>query len=164
MIKINNNKGFTIIELVITIAILAILITFSIGPIRGLLLRNQVKNEVNLLQLDLVYARSEAINRAYPVVVKPTEVWTDGWEIFVDVNNNGTKDNDEEQLRVTAFTNAQLSLRDSDNHSPLIFTSLGSLKSATERAIAITHSELSERKTIFLAAAGTVSVRTVHND
>lgn len=52
-----NTFGYTIIELVVTIAILAILITFSIGPMRGLLLRNQVKNEVNLLQLDLVFAR-----------------------------------------------------------------------------------------------------------
>lgn len=162
--KLNKHtSGYTMIELVMTLAILAILITFSIGPIRSLLLRNQVKNEANLLQLDLSYARSEAINRAYPVVVKPIDDWQ-SWEIFVDVDDDGEQDSDEEQLRITAFGNSNLTLTDSADSALLTFTSLGSLKSAAERSLTISHSQLPDSKAIFVAAAGTVSLRTVHNE
>ncbi|MEZ5473313.1 MAG: hypothetical protein R3E90_16205 [Marinicella sp.] len=77
------------------------------------------------------------------------------------MNDNGVKDTNEEQLRETAFTNANLVLSDTEDHASLSFTSLGSLKSAAERIISITHPKLPENKTIFVAAAGTVSVRTV---
>lgn len=159
-----KQKGYTLVELVITLAILVILISFALGPIRNMLLRNQVSNQVNLLQLDLTFARSEAINSSYPVVVLPNESWTDGWEIFVDINGNDQKDEGEDTVRTTSFENDTLSLTDSQDGLPVIFTRMGSLKGSEERSLSVTHSELDHSKTIFMTVAGSVSIRKVPNE
>ena len=92
-----RNRGFTLIEMMVTVAILAILIAAVTPSFRGLLRDNQAATQANALVTSLMLARSEAIKRNAPVVMCRSNTgtscvgsnWADGWIVFADANNNG---------------------------------------------------------------------------
>ncbi len=72
--------GFTLIELVITVTIVAIFATIAVPAMRHLILTQYVRSGASNLQAALFYARSEAIKRAANVQVVPASgAWTNGW-------------------------------------------------------------------------------------
>jgi type IV fimbrial biogenesis protein FimT len=97
-------RGFTLLELLITIALLSIALAIAIPSINtGSALANA---EAKAFKAALNMARSEAVSRSRTVVLcasdKPTEAagscaggWTDGWIIYIDENANGGPDSGE---------------------------------------------------------------------
>jgi len=76
--------GFTLIELMVTLAILAILLTVGIPSYRQLVETNAISASGNDLYASLQLARSEAISREEAVRVTPTGGdWTTGWNVVV---------------------------------------------------------------------------------
>ncbi|HWP00906.1 MAG TPA: GspH/FimT family pseudopilin [Methylococcus sp.] len=81
--------AFTLIELLIGVALLAVLITVGIPGFRDFILDNRMTAEINSLLVDLNYARSEAVKRNVQVTVckrnaqgtacKDDGSWRDGW-------------------------------------------------------------------------------------
>jgi type IV fimbrial biogenesis protein FimT len=95
------NIGFTLIELMVTLAILAITVALAAPNMRGFIQNQRITTLTNDLMADLSTARTEAIRRATPVVVCSSSSgnacdgggnWANGRFIFADVNSNGSYD------------------------------------------------------------------------
>lgn len=94
-----NKDGFTLVELMVVIAILAITFSLSIPAYKDLLLRQKINGQANQLFSIIYLARSEAIKRSSVVTIcKSTNgqncggKWSDGWLMFADHNEDGTQD------------------------------------------------------------------------
>jgi type IV fimbrial biogenesis protein FimT len=77
-------RGFTMIELMIVVAIVAILATVAMPSMRDIVVRARLKTAAGDLHTSLMFARSEAIKRNGAVTVSPLGGGTDwavGWEV-----------------------------------------------------------------------------------
>lgn len=102
-------KGFTLVELVVSIAILAILTTLAIPSFRALIINNRITTQANEFVSDSTYARAEAVRRNTRVTVCYSTngtactlgaTWTGGWIVFTDPSGYGVVDPGETILRV----------------------------------------------------------------
>ena len=80
----NKNKAFTLIELLITIAIVSLLVSVAL-PYMGTLVANNVAREAaSMLELDLLYARNTAVTREVSVGITPAnDEFENGWRVAV---------------------------------------------------------------------------------
>lgn len=97
-------SGFTLIEMLVVLAISAILIAVGVPSFSYMVDRNRVAGEVNEMLADLALTRSEALARRGRVIMcrsaSPTSVgatcdgastdWNSGWIVFVDNTAAGT--------------------------------------------------------------------------
>src|SRR5574340_1654353 len=75
-------RGFTIIEMMITVVILVILIAVGIPSFRDFILVQRVKNASFEVFAALALARSEAVSRNNTVTITPPGGnWANGWQI-----------------------------------------------------------------------------------
>ncbi|OOG36933.1 hypothetical protein B0B52_19125 [Polaromonas sp. A23] len=89
--------GFTMVELMVVIAIVGVLVALAAPSFTELMRRNRLSAAASALQVSLSLARSEAVKRgsdARVTVAANTTAgaWTNGWTVFVDATgtaNNG---------------------------------------------------------------------------
>lgn len=79
----SQERGFTLLEMMVTLSILLILMVVGVPAMSDLIRDQRVKTGVNEVFIALAYARSEAIKRNASVVVTSTTAgnWKDGWTI-----------------------------------------------------------------------------------
>lgn len=92
----SDHEGFTLIELMATLAVAAILLTVGMPSMREFIERNRVSAYTNLLVGALQLAKSEAIKRGNLVILcksnaagngcNPSGAWKDGWLLYADMN------------------------------------------------------------------------------
>jgi type IV fimbrial biogenesis protein FimT len=94
-------RGFTLLELMVTISIGAILTTLAAPAMIRIIKGNRVQTEAASLLNDMQFARTEAVKRGSPVSICPssdgqtclgTSNWQSGWLVFNDDNSSGTVD------------------------------------------------------------------------
>lgn len=109
-------KGFTAIELLVTIAILGVLAAIAAPSFKPLFERWKVRQVTEELQSTFYVARSEAIKRGGGITIlrsgnttdcstvgSDTSLWSCGWTVFVDTNNDGKQDSGEDTLQTIAL-------------------------------------------------------------
>lgn len=90
------SAGFSIVELMITIVVLGIALTFAVPNMQQFIMNNRLTSQLNLLSSNLALARNEAIKQNAFVVMCATSdgescadaesPWQSGWIVFVDRN------------------------------------------------------------------------------
>lgn len=111
--------GFTLVELMIAIAVAAIVLTLGLPSFERLIERNQLAANINELVASLNFARSEAVRRNQRISICHSSDgatcsgsnYDEGWIIFEDIDQDGDRDSPvDEILRVHAALAQNLSL------------------------------------------------------
>ena len=99
--KQSQNRGFTLPEILITLGIVALVLSMAVPAVGTTIKNNRLATTLNQVVADLHFARSEAAKRgarvilcrsANPNAATPscggtTKVWTSGYLIFADDGN-----------------------------------------------------------------------------
>lgn len=133
MAQYSKEDGFSLIELIVTIAIAAIILTIGVPGFNSIVLNNKLSATVNHLVSDLHLARMEAIKRNDNVTICKRKIeitdcnrestWENGWIVFQDSNRNGIVDAGEEVIRVSSEIAPELTV--SFPRRRITFTSQG---------------------------------------
>lgn len=106
-----RQSGLTLLEMVVTLAVLAILLTIAIPSFSAVMYTSRLSSATNDLVAALHLVRSEAIKRNGRAVLckssnglacSASGTWEQGWMVFHDANNNAAQDAGETLIRAQA--------------------------------------------------------------
>ena len=150
-----RQRGYTLVEVVVTITILAILTSIALPSFISTVRNNRIIAQTNELITAFALAKSEASKRGARVslcgsdgaVCSGGTTWTNGWLVFSDINGDGSLDAGDELLNSfstdpqTQITTDQVSItyRSAGDITSItnVRISTGGCSSAWQRQIAI---------------------------
>lgn len=105
-------SGFTLVETLVTIAILSVLIALAGPSFRDIQQRWEVQSTAQAMESSLTLARSEAIRRAGKVALRQASTactpggWSCGWVVFSDQDGDGAQSSTEPVLQSVELSGA----------------------------------------------------------
>jgi len=135
----SRRSGFTLIELMVTLSVAAILMAIAIPNIRNFLSNNRLSSGVNDLLHSIQVARTEAIKRQQGSVVvcgttdpaagtaalSCTYNTFRGWFVFQDLNSNWQRDAGEPVLETHTLIDASVTVKPDANGDIVSFSASG---------------------------------------
>ncbi|WP_339668882.1 GspH/FimT family pseudopilin [Dasania marina] len=121
------NRGFTMIELMITLLIAAVLVVAAMPDMSATIERNRIDGYRADLIRDISFARQEAITRNIPITIcnsadgascTATTDWKLGWIVFIDKlsGTSGIVDGTDQVLKIHSAINSQDKLQATENY------------------------------------------------
>lgn len=116
-----QQRGFTVMELMVTSAISAVLVASALPSFRSNILNNRLATYTNRLVADVQLGRSEALRRGVPIILCPSanpgaavpacqnDGWASGWLLFASGDANSTFDSGTDTL-IRAFRGGDAAL------------------------------------------------------
>jgi len=170
----NKLRGVTLIEVLVTVAIVAVLTKVAVPSIQGAIQSSQISSTTNTFLADLRRARTEAIRRgsnvvmcrsnepekATPACSKSTDPgstgWVSGWIIFEDRNRNGDYDDGTDQLvRVQSAIAGIGSMVGGNDDQKIEFTAMGRPKNGAKTSYKIGAGDIAaERRRVVCLGTG----------
>lgn len=168
-------SGFSLLELMVAIAVLAMVVSISLPGMRDFVVGNRLSSNVNSFIGLINYARSEAIARNQDVMVctktagaltcASTTAWnTHDIEAYVDDDSSGQRNGAEEVLKTIAAVDPSgtSTAFDQGGSVPLVFGSAGFARAAQIFKIAVKSDDATYQarfgRTVCVSKAGRVRV------
>ena len=129
-----RSRGFTLVEMVVTLAVLVILSVVALPPLQAFAARNRIQALSSDFVSSLVLARTEAARAGLQVLVLPAaggvtgNEFGQGWNLYRDNNGDGVQDSGDTLLRTYAAVPSTLKLKGT---ATLRFSALGYLTPAS---------------------------------
>ena len=151
IVKINRARGFTLVELIVTLAVVAITITVGVPALTGTIKNNRITSEYNHFLTHIQLARSEALKRGRTVTICRSNngatcsgargIYEHGWLLYVDTaggNNDYIAGDGDILIRIgnPAATNTTIRGNDAAGNW-LSFNSIGMLDEGGSEAVLI---------------------------
>jgi type IV fimbrial biogenesis protein FimT len=105
-----QHAGFTLVELMVTLAIVVLLASLAVPGFQTLLVSRRLEAATDTLASDFRFARAEAVKRSARVSICASSnatactgsggLWKDGWIVFVDDDGDGAFETGDEIVRV----------------------------------------------------------------
>ncbi len=155
-----HESAFTLIELMIAIAVAAIVLTLGVPGFSRVIERNQLSAYTNQLVSSLHFARSEAVRRNQNIPICHSSDgsscsgvgYEDGWIVFSDGNGDGDyTDVGEELIRVNESLPSNYTMR-TNNLST--FNYRGNGGAPTGRIVLCKDNTLTKARAIFINQGG----------
>ena len=106
-IPLSTSKGVTLLELMITVLVLAVVLAIALPNFGTVIRSNRVATTSNEFMASVAYARSEAMRNNRGAVICPSTngetcggTWADGWIVWADRDGDGIQGGTETPLRV----------------------------------------------------------------
>jgi type IV fimbrial biogenesis protein FimT len=112
-----REQGFTLIELMIVLALLGVLSAVAIPNFSEMMANNRIRTNTNTFIGAFSYARSEAVGRGSSVRVSSlsgTGAWDSGLRVWQDTDGDNAYDAGEELRQISAFTSNTITATLSD--------------------------------------------------
>lgn len=110
-------QGFSLIELLTTLAVISILLFIGIPSINRLATNHHLKSVTQDLLTAIQTTRTLAVMKHKRAVLRAKDEWHQGWELFIDTNDNGKRDKNEELIfeqgglnKITISTNKSMKI------------------------------------------------------
>ena len=105
--------GASMVEMMMALSIAGVLASAAVPAMTDALVQQRLRSASSDLYASFHLARSEAIRRAGSVAVTPADGqdWTKGWKVFVDRNDDGTQQADEEIIVERPLATAGMTIR-----------------------------------------------------
>lgn len=166
--SVSHSNGYTILELMLAVAIVAIVAGFAVPSFLSTVRANRTVTINNELVSALTLARSEAIKRGNRVTVCPTAdqttclaggTWESGWMVFEDPAGAGTVDSGEDILRVWEAATGGTTIRAAGSFSNFVsFVGSGETRAAPSNTdsfyVCNKEGELANGRTITVGVIG----------
>lgn len=182
----NKSAGFTLIELIVTVSMVAILMSIAVPSFKKMIDDNRLSTGTNELVSALILARSEALKRSQNVTVCASTDQTTcsgkdfaaGWLVFVDCGTAGTKDSnsdcngngdfteygiDDDPIIKAGSSIANMTITKNSTASSLSYSFAGRLTGTTPTTFSVTPSKSSTGdRAKNIVASRTGRLRTVN--
>lgn len=163
-----HNQGFTLVELMVALAILAIMSAVAVPRFSDMIARNRMSGATNEIVAAIHLARSEAVTKNARVVICATRAGTacDGndWSrvmTFVDADRNGSRSNNEEIRQVVDVSNPNLRVFNNGGAN-IVFSPSGlspmGLATSANNTLTVCSPELDGRQRIITVGVSTSSI------
>lgn len=160
-------SGFTLIELVVTVTIAAILIAIAVPGLNNFVETNRLTSATNEFIGDQSFARSEALKRGANTGVCKTggtsacdadSTWQAGWMVFVDADNNESWSAGDEPLRLHTALPPNISITvSSGSTTPIVYGRQGQALEGADIYV-FCNSRIGRKRDIRLLTSGRFSV------
>ncbi|TXG79126.1 MAG: prepilin-type N-terminal cleavage/methylation domain-containing protein [Thermomicrobiales bacterium] len=160
------SAGFTLIEMMVAIAMLAVLLGIAVPDLRNYLINSRLTAQINELVADISLARSEAATRSARITVCTSadletcsgegDAWEGGRIVFVDTNANGDREATEQILKTTSSLGGSRTLIASgfSNTNSISFRPYGGLQPATGGSFLLCDPATDTGRSVVVAATG----------
>jgi len=170
-IQLPLSHGFTLVELIILLAIVSILFRFGIPAFQDIKMNSHMTSQINTMVTSFNLARSEAVKRHHTVVLCPNDEgscarqphWHNGWLMFVDKDLNREIDDGEEIIFVEA-AKQDLEITSSRYRRRVVFRNLGSSAGSNASFIFCDQRGAEKARAIILSNTGRARVALKKSD